>query len=105
MAGEQEPGGWELLRAIKGIETRLDSFTSGYVPLAVYATLVETVRELKQDLDTERTARERDTSAIRKELDEARKTKAQMWTAIALLVVGGIVTVVIGVINKGLGVS
>lgn len=112
---EQEPNGWELLRAIRGIDTRLDNFTSNYVPLAVFATLVERVKDVESDLDTERAAREasdqrekeaRETgdAALRKEIDDQRKTKAQQWFGIGLLAVGGVITLLVSIFRQGLGV-
>lgn len=110
----QEPSGWELLRAIKGIETRFDTFTQNYVPLAVFSTLVERVKTTEGDIDTERTARERAVdaekqareagdAALRKEIDDQRKTKAQQWFSIGLLGVGAVITLLVSVFRQGLG--
>lgn len=104
MTGEQEPNGWELLRAIRGIEANLTSFASNYVPLAVYTTLVERVRKNEDDIVSERKDREAAVSAIQKQQDEQRKTKAQTWTAIGVLAVGAVITLLVSIFKQGAGI-
>lgn len=110
----QEPNGWELLRAIKGIESRFDNFTQNYVPLAVFSTLVERVKVTEGEIDSERANRERalDTekqareagdAALRKEMDDQRKTKAQQWFSIGLLGVGAVITLLVSIFRQGVG--
>lgn len=100
---EQEPNGWELLRAVKGIETRLDNFASNFVPLAVFNLLAERVKEAEADAEAERKARAEGDAALRKEIDDQRKTKAQQWFAVGLLAVGGVVTLLFSIFRQGLG--
>jgi hypothetical protein len=102
---EQEPNGWELLRAIKGIENRFDHFVGQYVPVAVFATLVERVKGAEEAADTERRERIAAVAELRKEADEQRKAKAQQWFSIGLLAVGGVVTIVVAVLTRGLGIA
>lgn len=101
---EQEPNGWELLRAIKGIEARLDTFASNYVPLAVFNLLSERVKETEADLEVEKKARAEGDASLRKEIDDQRKTKAQQWFAVGLLAVGGVVTLLFSIFRQGLGI-
>lgn len=100
---EQEPGGWELFRTMKGIESRLDNFASNFVPLAVFNLLVERVKEVEADLEIEKKARHDGDAANRKEIDDQRKTKAQQWFAVGLLAVGGVVTLLFSIFRQGLG--
>lgn len=111
---EQEPNGWELLRAIKGIETRLDNFGANYVPLSLFGTLVERVKTVEIELDAEESARARDLAkeraeresgdaALREEIEEARKTKAQQWFSIGLLAVGAAITLLVSLFKQSAG--
>lgn len=100
---EQEPNGWELLRAVKGIDARLDNFASTFVPLAVFNLLSERVKEVESDLDAEKKARHEGDAALRKDIDDQRKTKAQQWFAVGLLAVGGAVTLLFSIFRQGLG--
>lgn len=100
---EQEPNGWELLRAIKGIENRIDTFASTFVPLAVHNLLAERVKDLESEVDSEKNARHDGDAALRKEMDDQRKTKAQQWFSIGLLLVGGIVTLAFSIFRQGAG--
>lgn len=100
---EQEPNGWELLRAIKGIENRIDTFASTFVPLAVHNLLAERVKEIEADLADEQKARAEGDAALRKEIDDQRKAKAQQWFGIGLLAVGGVITLLVAIFRQGLG--
>jgi len=114
MTGEQEPNGWELLRAIRGIQENLTTFASNYVPLAVYQTLVERVQTVEKDADTEsaqrqaadskeKQEREVGDAALQKRIDDQQKTKAQQWFGIGLLAVGGAITLLVSIFRQGLG--
>ncbi len=74
-ASGREPGGWELLRAIQSINTRLDDFAKGYVSAEVFALHVERVREVEADLAAEKAEREKADAALRQTAEERRKAK------------------------------
>lgn len=99
----REPGGWELLRAIQGINARLDDFAKGYVSAEVFALHLEKTRELETDLATERTAREKADSELRQGVEERRKATAQVWTSIALAAVAVAFSIFGGIVRQGLG--
>ncbi len=103
MTGEQEPNGWELLRAIRGIEANLTSFAANYVPVAVYQTLVDRVRKTEEDVVTERKDREAAVAAIQKAQDEQRKSRAQTWTAMGLIAVTAVVGIFVSFFRQGVG--
>lgn len=111
---KSEPGGWELMRAFERVEKRLDGFARDFVSIAIHNLLVERVKDAEADVAAARV--EADTAvekakteaaaqiaAIRTELDNAKKTRAQTWTAIGLLFVGGVVTIALGIFRQGLG--
>lgn len=111
---KSEPGGWELMRAFERVEKRLDSFGREFVSVIVHNLLVERVKEVEADaalakveattaIDKAKAEAAAQIAAIRTELDNAKKTRAQTWTAIGLLFVGGIVTIALGVFRQGLG--
>lgn len=99
----REPGGWELLRAIQGINARLDDFAKGYVSAEVFALHAERTREIEADLVTERAAREKADSELRQGAEERRKAAAQVWTSIALAAVAVAFSIFGGFIRQGLG--
>lgn len=110
----KEPGGWELYRAILDVKASIADMTRGFVPLAVFNLLAEDVKEARAETGRVEANADRkiaeakseaaaQIAAIRTELDNAKKTRAQTWTAIGLLFVGGIVTIALGVFRQGLG--
>lgn len=101
--GEQEPNGWELLRALNSIDQRLDGFATNFVSLQVHTLLVERVKEVEADLADERKERVAGDAAAQKRLDDQQKVKGQTWTAIGLLAVGGVVTLLFAIFRQGLG--
>lgn len=120
MTGEEkpksEPGGWELMRAFQRVEARLDSFGREFVSTIVHNLLAERVKEVEADVA--RTKADADAAiekaradaaaalaSVRAELDNAKKTRAQTWTAIGLLAVGGAVTIFYDIFTRGLGIS
>ena len=92
----QEPSGWELLRAVQHINSRLDAFVNGFVSSEVHALLVERVREIEDDVRDEKRDREQAVAAMRKYDEEQRKTRAQTLTAI---IIAG-VSVVFGIFGE-----
>lgn len=100
----REPGGWELLRAIQSINTRLDDFAKGYVSAEVFALHVERTREIEADLANERTAREKAVAELRQTQEERRKAAAQVWVAIGLAGVSVLFSVFGSLIRQGLGI-
>ena len=106
---EPEPSGWELMRASNALRGSVDTAVAGMVTqatLAIYQTAQKEkddrqdarLKQLEQDRDEQRKLRERAES-------DARKTRAQQWFAIALAVLGGIVSIGVALILKGTGVS
>ena len=102
-ASGREPGGWELLRAIQSINTRLDDFTKGYVSAEVFALHVERVREIEADLAGEKAEREKADAALRQTAEERRKANAQVWTSIALAAVAVVFSIFGGIVRQELG--
>lgn len=103
MSESSEPGGWELLRAIQSINTRLDDFAKGYVSAEVFALHVERTQGLEADLAAEKTEREKADAALRQSAEERRKAAAQVWTSIALAAVAVAFSIFGGFIRQGLG--
>lgn len=113
-APRREPSTWEVMRGIERVEKRLDGFARDFVSVIVHNLLVERVKELEGDIAEARADAKREISAakkdaadeitsIRTELDNAKKTRAQTWTAIGLLAAGGAITLFYTVIRQGLG--
>lgn len=112
----REPGNWELMRGIERLEKRFDDAVKGFVSIEVHRLLAEDVRELKDDLASARTDA---TAAVEKartdaaaalagvqtELDNAKKTRAQTWTAIGLLAAGGASGLFYDIFTRGLGLG
>lgn len=114
--GGREPGGWELMRGLDSINKRLDEFAKGFVSIAVFDLLAERVRELEGDQakgqaeaasDVEKAKLEAAAAlaSVRTELDNAKKTRSQTWTAIGVLFAGGVVALIWDVFTRGLGLS
>lgn len=112
----REPGNWELMRGIERIERRVDDVAKGFVSLAIHNLLADRVKDLEADIEKARAdataevdkARNEASAAlatVRTELDNAKKTRAQTWTAIGLLFAGGVVALIWDVFTKGLGLS
>jgi len=112
----REPGGWELLRAVNAITTRLDDLAKGFVSLAVHNLLAEDVKEARAEIEKAKVERERQIAeakseaaasiaAIRTELDNAKKQRAQTWTAIGLLAAGGAIGLFYDIFTRGLGIG
>lgn len=100
---EREPGGWELLRAIQSINTRLDDFAKGYVSAEVFALHVERVREIEADLAAEKAEREKGDATLRQTAEERRKASAQVWVSIGLAAVAVVFSIFGGIVRQGLG--
>ena len=116
----REPGNWELMRGIERLEKRFDDAVKGFVPVAVHNLLADRVKDVEADVEKARTdaavevdkkiddARKEAASAaaaIRTELDNAKKTRAQTWTAIGLLAAGGAVGLFYDIFTRGLGMG
>lgn len=118
MTGEsgREPGGWELLRAVQSINGRLDEFAKGFVPIAVFNLLAERVKELEADVVKQRTDASAEVekarvdaaaqlSAVKTELDNAKKQRLQTWSAIGLMFAGLIGSTIYDAFTRGLGLG
>lgn len=112
----REPGGWELLRAVQSITSRLDDLAKGFVSLAVHNLLAEDVKEaraetaaVKADADKKIDDARREAATalatIRTELDNGKKQRAQTWTAIGLLAAGGAISLFYDIFTRGLGIG
>lgn len=126
-SGGREPGGWELLRAVQSINGRLDDFAKGFVSIAVHNLLAEDVKEARAetaavkaeadrkieavrtdaaaDVEKARTEAATALSGMRTELDNAKKQRAQTWTAIGLLAAGGAIGLFYDIFTRGLGIG
>ena len=113
---KSEPGGWELMRAFERVEKRLDGFARDFVSTVVHNLLVERVKEAEAEIETAKTdaaaaieKAKTDAAAalatIRTELDNAKKTRAQTWTAIGLLAAGGAIGLFYDIFTRGLGLG
>lgn len=112
----REPGGWELYRAISDVKTAIADMTKGFVPIAVFNLLAEDVKEARAEIEKAKSERERQIAeakseaaaqivAIRTELDNAKKQRAQTWTAIGLLAAGGAIGLFYDIFTRGLGIG
>lgn len=112
----REPGNWELMRGIERLEKRFDDAVKGFVPTAVHNLLADRVKDVEADVEKTRTdaaadvekARTESAAAlatIRTELDNAKKTRAQTWTAIGLLAAGGAIGLFYDIFTRGLGIG
>lgn len=112
----REPGGWELLRAVQDLKASIAEMSRGLVPIAVFNLLADRVKELEADVergkaDQAHAVKEAKAEAaaalasVRTELDNAKKTRAQTWTAIGLLFAGGGVSLFYVIVTNGLGIS
>lgn len=112
----REPGNWELMRGIERLEKRFDDAVKGFVSIEVHRLLAEDVRELKDDLSAARSDAVAEVekarvdaaaalASVRTELDNAKKTRAQTWTAIGLLAAGGAITFAYDIFTRGLGIG
>lgn len=111
-----EPGGWELMRAFERVEKRLDDAVKGFVSVVVHNLLAEDVKEARAEIAAAKVERERQIAeakteaaasiaTIRTELDNARKQRAQTWTAIGLLAAGGAIGLFYDIFTRGLGMG
>ena len=112
----REPGNWELMRGIERLEKRFDDAIKGFVPVAVHNLLADRVKDVEADvekarvdaaanIEKARTEAASALAAIRAELDNAKKTRAQTWTAIGLLAAGGAVGLFYDIFTRGLGMG
>ena len=112
----REPGNWELMRGIERLEKRFDDAAKGFVPVAVHNLLADRVKDVEADvekasvdvaanIEKARTEAASALAAIRTELDNAKKTRAQTWTAIGLLAAGGAVGLFYDIFTRGLGIG
>lgn len=120
MPGEEkpsrEPSTWELMRGFERVEKRLDDMSRDFVSAVVHNLLADRVKELEAEVaagkadaahavDKAKAEAATALAAVRTELDNAKKTRAQTWTAIGLLFVGGGVSLFYVVVSNGLGIS
>lgn len=84
MTNEPEPNGWELLRSLNELKKSVDGIALGMVTQVQHAAAVLRIETLERD------------SA------EQRKTRAQMWLAIGLSILGIIGTIVGGLVLTSL---
>lgn len=112
----REPGNWELMRGIERLEKRFDEAVKGFVSVAVHNLLADRVKDVEADVEKARADAEAAVekarvdaasalSQITTELNNAKKTRAQTWTAIGLLAAGGAITFVYDLIQRGAGLS
>ena len=112
----REPGNWELMRGIERLEKRFDDAVKGFVPIAVHNLLADRVKDVEADVEKARVDAAADIekarteaasalAAIRTELDNAKKTRAQTWTAIGLLAASGAISLFYGIFTRGLGIG
>lgn len=112
----REPGNWELMRGIERLEKRFDDAVKGFVSVAVHDLLAARVKDVETDVEKGKTEAAQAVekakteaasalAAIRTELDNAKKTRAQTWTAIGLLAAGGAVGLFYDIFTRGLGLG
>lgn len=112
----REPGNWELMRGIERLERRFDDAAKGFVSVEVHRLLAERVQNVEKAVATARTDAEADVekakteaaaglTAVRTELDNAKKQRAQTWTAIGLLAAGGAIGFFYDIFTRGLGIG
>ena len=99
----REPSGWELLRAVQAINTRIDEISRGFVTVAVHNLLVERVRDVEADIRDEKASREKAVADLQQSAQEQRKSRAQTWTAIAVAGAGVAFGIFGAFIRQGLG--
>lgn len=113
---KSEPGGWELMRAFERVEKRLDDAVKGFVSVVVHNLLADRVKEAEGEIERakveaaaaiEKAKTEAATqiALIRTELENAKKQRAQTWTAIGLLAAGGAITFLYELISRGAGLA
>jgi hypothetical protein len=104
------------MRGIERLEKRFDDAAKGFVSIAIHNLLADRVKDLEADAKQARLDAEANVekaradaaaalSSVRTELDNAKKTRAQTWTAIGLLFAGGVVALIWDIFTKGLGLS
>ena len=112
----REPGNWELMRGIERLERRFDDAVKGFVTIAVHDLLADRVKGNEADIErakidaadaVEKAKTEAGAQivAIRTELDDAKKQRAQTWTAIGLLAAGGAIGLFYDIFTRGLGMG
>lgn len=112
----REPGNWELMRGIERLEKRFDDAVKGFVSVAVHDLLAARVKDVETDVEKSKTEAAQavekakteaasSIAVIRTELDNAKKQRAQTWTAIGLLAAGGAVTFLYNLISRGAGLG
>ena len=112
----REPGNWELMRGIERLERRFDDAAKGFVSVEVHRLLAERVKGVEEAVATARTDAESDVdrarteaaaalAVVRTELDNAKKTRAQTWTAIGLLAAGGAIALFYDIFSRGIGIG
>lgn len=112
----REPGNWELMRGIERLEKRFDDAVKGFVTLAVHNLLSDRVRDLEAEakeasavaaaaVDKAKAEAAAAIASVRTELENAKKQRAQTWTAIGLLAAGGAVTFLYDLISRGAGLG
>jgi hypothetical protein len=101
----REPGNWELMRGIERLEKRFDDAVKGFVSVAVHNLLADRVKDVEADVEKARTDAAAALATIRTELDNAKKTRAQTWTAIGLLAAGGAIGLFYDIFTRGLGIG
>lgn len=112
----REPGNWELMRGIERLERRFDDAVKGFVTIAVHDLLAARVKDAEADIEKAKTdaaaaVEKAKTEAaasiagIRTELDNAKKQRAQTWTAIGLLAAGGAIGLFYDIFTRGLGIG
>ena len=106
MSGEQEPGGWELMRGINSLKDSFDRLASEMVTQATLALHQqaqaasdarrdERIKTLEEDNVKQREAADRAAS-------EQRKTRQQQWFSIGLAVLASVLALVGGVVLWGI---
>ena len=94
--GEEPPTTWELMRAVNALRESIDKLTAGMVTQATLA-IYQTAQKATDDRQDARI------KELEQEQDEQRKTRAKQWFAIALAIVGGVVSLATAWILKGVG--
>lgn len=112
----REPGNWELMRGIERLEKRFDDAVKGFVSIAVHNLLADRVKDVEADVekarvdsaadvDKARTEAAAALAVVRTELDNAKKTRAQTWTAIGLLAAGGAIGLFYDIFSGAIGIG
>lgn len=89
MAAEEgrEPNGWEMLRGLNRVEAAVASLTANVVSLSTFLALQKRVEDLEE------------------EAKERQRAQGRMWASIALAVVGSVLSIVVALSLRGLGVA